>query len=233
MTRKFAISDIHGCLQSFKALLEQLDLQKTDQLYLLGDYIDRGPDSKGVIDYIWHLQEAGYEIYCLQGNHDVMLLRAAKSFTDNISWMQHGGEATLKSFGVERATDIPRKYLSFLERLPQVFEIDNYILVHAGLNFRIPDPLEDAVSMLWIRDWYQAINYNWLGERYIIHGHTPMLRKDIETMHADFKAKRVLDIDGGCFFDIPGMGFLSALELGTHRIYWQPTLDGSRKKPVT
>ena len=65
--RKFAISDIHGCLKSFEALLDKIQLSTSDELYILGDYIDRGPDSKGVIDYIWKLEQEGYAVKCLRG----------------------------------------------------------------------------------------------------------------------------------------------------------------------
>ncbi|MEO0876095.1 MAG: metallophosphoesterase, partial [Bacteroidota bacterium] len=65
--RKFAISDIHGCLKTFEALLDQIQFTTQDELYLLGDYIDRGPDSKGVIDLIWKMQADGYQVKCLRG----------------------------------------------------------------------------------------------------------------------------------------------------------------------
>ena len=97
--RKIAISDIHGCCKTFKALLNKIKFNSNDELYLLGDYIDRGPDSKGVIDYIWQLQKEGYQVNCLRGNHEQMMLRAA--FVENKldHWMRNGGETTLFSFG--------------------------------------------------------------------------------------------------------------------------------------
>ena len=72
---KYAISDIHGCIATFKTLLDKIKFSKEDELYLLGDYIDRGPDSKGVIDHIWYLQKSGYQVHCLRGNHENMLLQ--------------------------------------------------------------------------------------------------------------------------------------------------------------
>ncbi len=69
--RKLAIGDIHGCNKTFKALLDQINLSKDDELTLLGDYIDRGPDSKGVIDTIINLQSSGYQVRALRGNHDI------------------------------------------------------------------------------------------------------------------------------------------------------------------
>jgi len=72
--RILAISDIHGCLNTFKAILQQINYTKADQLFLIGDFIDRGPDSKGVIDHIWDLQAQGFSITCIKGNHEQMLL---------------------------------------------------------------------------------------------------------------------------------------------------------------
>jgi len=74
--KKYVISDIHGCAKTFKALVDRISFSREDELYLLGDYIDRGPDSKGVIDHIWDLLETGYTVHCLTGNHEQMFLHA-------------------------------------------------------------------------------------------------------------------------------------------------------------
>ena len=79
---KFAISDIHGCAKNFKALLDRISLSLGDELYLLGDYIDRGPDSKGVIDHVWQLQKTGHTVHCLCGNHEQRLRRNCLEFWD-------------------------------------------------------------------------------------------------------------------------------------------------------
>jgi len=75
--RQFAIADIHGHLKTFKALLREINFTVFDELFLLGDFIDRGPDSKGVIDYIEELKQTGYTVYCLRGNHEQLCLDAA------------------------------------------------------------------------------------------------------------------------------------------------------------
>src|SRR5438876_897645 len=106
--RNFVISDIHGCLKTFRYLLEDIiHYTKSDTLYLLGDYIDRGPDSKGVIDYILSLKERGYRIYPLKGNHEQLLLDAYEEapFAEK-AWLRNGGENTLKSFGVKNVKSI-------------------------------------------------------------------------------------------------------------------------------
>src|SRR5450759_5853294 len=99
---RYAIADIHGCCKTFQALIEKLQIKGSDHLYLLGDYIDRGLDSKGVLDTIMNL---GCKVVSLMGNHEDMWLRASAKMGDpvlcdaNINvWMENGGQATLKSF---------------------------------------------------------------------------------------------------------------------------------------
>jgi serine/threonine protein phosphatase 1 len=99
MRRLFAIGDIHGCFDSFKELVEnQIQLAKVDKLVLLGDYIDRGKNSKEVIDYIIDLDEKGYDIISLVGNHELLLLEAFADEKNKLNWIQNGGGDTLKSF---------------------------------------------------------------------------------------------------------------------------------------
>ena len=109
--RRFAITDIHGCAQTFKALLNRISFSKDDVLYLLGDYIDRGPDSRGVIDHIWKLQKEGYQVHCLRGNHEQMLLDEVAS--KNV-WYK-GEHATLQSFNANSNKDIPKAYIEWME----------------------------------------------------------------------------------------------------------------------
>ena len=97
--RQFTISDIHGCNISFNALLDQIGLTTADELFLLGDYIDRGPDSKGVLDTIIGLRSNGYKVRCLMGNHDEAILKARNNRPFYLEWMTGwGGEETLDSF---------------------------------------------------------------------------------------------------------------------------------------
>ncbi|MGB0929819.1 MAG: metallophosphoesterase family protein [Chitinophagales bacterium] len=213
--RRFAISDIHGCRATFeKMLTEVLQLQKEDTLYLLGDYIDRGPDSKGVFDVIMKLQAEGYQVHCLMGNHEDMLLRSFQSEMTADSWMMAGGGATLQSFGVEHWKDIPQKYLDFMENLSYYFELDDYLLVHAGFNFRyakeLSDIYRDEFAMLWLRYWYKDLNPELIDGRTIVHGHTPT---HWELIKENINENLPLDIDAGCVYEGHGMGHLCALNM--------------------
>jgi serine/threonine protein phosphatase 1 len=216
--RQFAITDIHGCLHTFQALLDKVRFSRGDELYLMGDYIDRGPDSKGVLDYIMELQEAGYQVHCLMGNHDLMMLESLGNPETNDMWLSNGGKETLKSFGAKKVQDIPGKYFDFISGLHPYFEVGPYLLVHAGLNFKNENPLADTNAMLWERNWYAGIDREWLGERIILHGHTPLFREELEQQHQNLDAQRYLGLDSGCVYTNAhfrrlGMGVLCAFNL--------------------
>ncbi|MEM7367387.1 MAG: metallophosphoesterase family protein [Bacteroidota bacterium] len=228
--RKIAISDIHGCAITFKALVEdRLQLTKTDELFLLGDYVDRGPNSKGVFDYIFQLQNDGYTVRCLRGNHENMMLDARSgSPADFDHWRDNGGDSTLASFGILfDLNKIPEKYWQFCETLPYYFELDQHLLVHAGFNFLHPrGPLKDEDSMVWIRNWYEDLDREWLGNRIIIHGHTPRNRRQIEAWPMTQSEIPILNIDCGCFFT----GQMCAYDMSNDRLYFQENLDMSTEE---
>ncbi|HEY5590252.1 MAG TPA: metallophosphoesterase family protein, partial [Paludibacter sp.] len=148
--RTFAIGDIHGCFDSLKELIEnKIQLQRNDKLIFLGDYIDRGSKSKEVIDYIIELQEKGYDLITLLGNHESMLVDAYNNDDFKSIWIQNGGAETLKSFGVNSLKDMESKYLNFFNNLKLYFELDEFLFVHAGFNDELENPFTDKYSMLW------------------------------------------------------------------------------------
>lgn len=208
----YAISDIHGNNDKFNNLLDKLSLNKTDKLFLLGDYVDRGPDSKGVIDTIFNLKNSGYNLTCLRGNHEQMMIDAVNGF-DIDFWLRYGGKETLQSFGTELISDIPEIYINFINSLDYCSTHNNFILVHAGVNMRSEEPLEDRESLIWLRNWERYFDKNWLGDRIIIHGHTPMERTRI-TSRANLI--KVICIDNGSYMkDKAEFGNLTALKLET------------------
>lgn len=214
--RQLVIGDIHGCLSTFEALLEQIAFSTSDELYLLGDYIDRGKDSKGVIDSIISLRNQGFKLHCLRGNHEEMTIESIINDRTNaaVEWKD---AAFMKSFGISRMAQIEDKYLNFFESLDYYIEVSNYILVHAGLNFKVENPLSDFDAMLWIRNWYSKIDKEWLVNRIIIHGHTPVKVKETEKMLQNLDNSPVLNIDTGAVFGTN----LTCLELNTHKLYTQ------------
>ncbi|MCI5082174.1 MAG: serine/threonine protein phosphatase [Saprospiraceae bacterium] len=224
--KKIAISDIHGCARTFVALLEKVDFQKEDSLYLLGDYIDRGPDSKGVLDTILSMQKEGFNVFCLKGNHEDLMLKGLMGDRDALlTWLMNGGEEALSSFDPEETGNVPSRYLAFLDSLPCYFEVDHYILVHAGLNFIGGNPFENQHSLMWIRNWYQDIDRAWLGDRIIVHGHTPRSMDQIKQMHTDLDKNAYLNIDAGCVFNHQGRHHLCAFDLTSRQLFFQKNID--------
>lgn len=227
--RKIAISDVHGCRNSLEALLDQIAYSSTDRLYLLGDYIDRGPDSKGVLDLIMNLQKEGNSIICLRGNHEERMLNSRKDKTLRTAWLSWGGAMTMKSFGLghDKLEEIEKPYWKFLQNLDWFHEMEEgYILVHGGLNFGEPNPLEDLQSMLWLRDWYGEIRKPWLQGRVVVHGHTPAPKEKISAQLGQLEKTPALGIDAGCtFLDRPGLGHLCAYDMTNRELFFQPNVD--------
>jgi len=226
--RRFAISDIHGCARTFGKLLDKIGLKKEDQLYLLGDFIDRGPDSKGVFDRILQIRELGYRVDCLLGNHEEMMLNALNGGREREHlWWMNGGMETLNSFEVNSLGEVPEVYLDFIASMSHFIALDDYILVHAGLNFKASDPLEDIEPMLWIRDWYRNIDRQWLGEKIVVHGHTPIPETRVRQQLKNVERVPAVDIDNGCVYDRPGHNQLCALNLDNRELIFQKNIDGN------
>jgi len=209
MSRILAIGDIHGCAKTFrKLLLDGLKIKKSDTLYCIGDYIDRGPDSKGVIDLILELRSKGFKIRTLRGNHEQLMLDSIKGEEAEEQWLSNGGEETLESFGITSYRDMKPEYQDFFKKTRYYLLNDPYIFVHAGLNFGPEDPFEDRDAMLWIRNF--TVDKRKLGDRIIIHGHTPRDLHDI--LYPE--RKDVINLDAGCVYkNRPEQGYLVAIDL--------------------
>jgi len=220
MGRLFAISDIHGCFKPFYELVvKEIDLKKEDRLILLGDYIDRGEQSKEVIDFIIDLKNSGFNITVLTGNHEQMLLDAYHDEMNEYLWFMNSGMATLISFGIEDLHELENKYLSFFSELDYFLESGNYIFVHAGFNDNEPDPFVDRHTMIW--ECSTVYKNPLLKGKTIIHGHRP---KRIEFVKQVISEKsNVIPIDTGCVYEKEmGYGNLSALEINTMNLISVP-----------
>ncbi len=175
MERIFAIGDIHGCLDKLIALMGIIDMDpKKDTLVFIGDYIDRGPQSKEVVDYLIDLVRQQSRVIFLKGNHEQML-ELYLSGADRSSFLANGGHATLSSYSKdissEEANPIPSAHLDFFANLRLSYETDQYIFVHAGLKSNIPLEEQDEWDILWIRDEFIHSDFDF-GKR-VIFGHTP------------------------------------------------------------
>ena len=135
-------------------------------------------------------------------------------------------QETLNSFGIDNIKKLDKKYIRWFSELEYFYEIQDFIFVHAGFNFHINNPFNDKKSMLWIRDWYQSIDYNWLKSKIIVHGHTPTTKNQIQKMFENINNIQVLVIDSGCVMkEQSGYGNLCCLELNSMNFIFQKNID--------
>jgi serine/threonine protein phosphatase 1 len=170
------------------------------------------------------------------GNHEEVFLRCL-CFENNPmkqvgffelkdSWYYHGGNATMKSFGVERLSQIPEKYVEFIRNLAFYSVSGDFVLVHAGMNFLIADPFSDKLAMLWAKNYSVAPEK--IAHRRLIHGHVPQTFTEIQQNLASAPA---ISLDNGCVFpQKAGMGNLIALDLNSFEIVSQKNLDFVSKR---
>lgn len=221
MARVFIIGDIHGCCKTFKKLiLEKINIQKSDKIYCLGDYIDRGPDSKGVIDFILQLRKKGFNMHTLRGNHEELLLNSIKDEKSFLHWTKNGGDKALASFKIDTIEKLKPVYKNFFKRTKFYIETNDFILVHAGLNFEVENPLLDKYALLWIRNF--TVDNSYLNGKILIHGHTTKTRDII--ISQNFESP--LNLDGGCVFkDKEGYGSLFALNFNERKLIEVKNID--------
>ncbi len=140
MTKIFAIGDIHGCFNKLVSLMDKVNIDfNQDTIVFMGDYIDRGPDSFEVVEYLMHLKKKYSNIVLLKGNHEEMLLNYL-SGSDRYLYLSNGGQQTIESYMDRpyniKAGPIPSDHLDFIKSLDLFYETEDYIFVHAGLKKR-------------------------------------------------------------------------------------------------
>lgn len=171
----YAIGDIHGCSDALTRLLARIDEHRgarPARIVCLGDYVDRGPDSAGVIRILREraAREPG-RLICLRGNHEQMMLDAYHQALAAPVWLANGGRETLASFGIADPEAIPHPVLTWISELPTVHEDALRYYVHAGFRpgHRGIDP--DIASRLWIREPFLRASFDF--GKHVLHGHTP------------------------------------------------------------
>jgi serine/threonine protein phosphatase 1 len=221
---RYVFPDIHGCIHTLRYAIEKIiQPSKKDELYFVGDFINKGPDSRGVLDYIIQLRQEGYHINSVRGNHEQMLLNAIEDENMVHNFKLKGGLDTLESFDVHEVGHIPEKYIDFIQDLPFYLELEDCFIVHAGFNFSIEDPFEDLEAMLTIRDFTPVPEI--LKYKKIIHGHNARTFQEI-LYHLIEKNEYALNIDNGCVYTHrEGMGNLLTLNINDMSYHIQPCLD--------
>ena len=209
----FAIGDVHGCATELRTLLDKLPLTPDCTIVFVGDYIDRGAESKEVIDTILELGRS-HRVVPLTGNHESMFLDfLADPRSEGAGiFIYNGGCATLASYGNNRGEfSIPQAHRAFLESLALSYQTDEFFFVHAG----VPDvPIETLdmekyrLQMLCVRKPFHRSDFTW--SRKIVHGHTPVAEVEL--------CKNRINIDTGCVHN----RCLTAIELPGEVIYSTP-----------
>lgn len=218
--RQLVIPDIHGCAKTFKALLGKVELQKNDYLFLLGDYINRGPNNVEVLQTIFNLLKSDYRIYPLRGNHEQMALDSHNNQINSPDSKYIPSLQSRKGLLGDKKLLLPA-YYRFFNSLPYFYELNDYLISHAGFNFSSPMPFEDFKSMLW------AKKVRFVPEeldKVIIRGHiTQTLTEVQESIN---NQDQVLTLDNGCYKKTTeGKGNLLCYNLNTRELVIQKNIE--------
>jgi serine/threonine protein phosphatase 1 len=209
MPRTIAIGDIHGCSDALASILRAIDPKHDDTLVCLGDYVDRGMDSKGVLDMLIELSKL-CRLVSILGNHDEMMLKARQSRSAFREWLEFGGIATLDSYGASGQIDlVSADHFLFLQSCRSWFETDAHFFVHANYDPELPLDQQDARTLRWLslRD---SVPGPHRSGKVAVLGHTP--QPDILNLG------HLICLDTGCACG----GSLTAMEMRSREV-WQST----------
>jgi serine/threonine protein phosphatase 1 len=202
--RTYAVGDVHGRLDLLRLALADIAADAHDvsfRVVFLGDYVDRGPDSRGVVELLMSLQSAGWSAVCLKGNHEDLMLRAVDSGSPHAlaRWLSFGGGATLRSYGLDPHEElaIPRAHLRWLSGLPLTTGDAHRVYVHAGLAPKTPVHRQSERACLWIRERFLAAREGDV-DGHVVHGHTPVWQGKPNPAEPELLAHRT-NLDTGAF----------------------------------
>ncbi len=212
---KLVIGDIHGCLTSLETMLEVVSPSREDLIVTLGDYVDRGPDSKGVIERLLRLKER-HNLVHLMGNHEIQMIRALETRQDRERFLSGlcGGRETLDSYG-GGFEDVPEEHWNFMRNAVLYHELEEHILVHAGVAAHLPVDEQDRETYYYQRFYSQERHQS---GKMVVCGHT--IQGDLPT---NLGYAICLDT---CAY---GGGWLSALDVDCGRI-WQTNEKGESRE---
>ena len=221
----YAIGDVHGCARTLDALLDRLALTPADTVVFVGDYVDRGPDSPGVLDRMLALEAfaadgTGARMVFLRGNHDQMMLDYVDGTGDLELWWLNGGQSTLDAYDAAGEPHIPASHIDFLRRTGLTHVQDGFAFVHAGMDPQktVAENLEaaDPAVLLWTRRHLDASLDRW--EMPVVCGHTPL--------PTPINEPQLIGVDtGAVFLHRPDLGRLTAVQLPERRFISVPNAE--------
>jgi serine/threonine protein phosphatase 1 len=209
------MGDIHGCATALRTLLGALQLQRDDTLVTLGDYVDRGPDSRAAVELLLELAQA-CRLVALRGNHEEMLLDALRSDVARSIWLRCGGLATLRAYGDDGGLPrLPEEHVQFFQATRLIYETPTHFFVHASYDPRLPLDGQPPEVLLWpsLRDYIPPPHVS--GKMAIV-GHTPQSTGQV----LDLGYLKCLDT--GCCYG----GWLTAMDVHSGAT-WQANEQGS------
>ncbi|MBB6429679.1 metallophosphoesterase family protein [Algisphaera agarilytica] len=218
--RIFAIGDIHGCSSALRALVKLVGIGEEDLLITLGDYVDKGPDTPGVLDWLCARQRHNPEsLIALRGNHDQMMLDARHNHAAFKDWWYSNGDKTLDAYPPSRDGDplssVPQRHWDFLEDTRLYYDTPTHFYVHGNVNHELPLSKQSTDSLLWDK-FYDPDPH--VSGKTMVAGHTSQ------------KSGEVLDLGHAVCIDTwaCGQGWLTCLEPETGRI-WQANQTGKTR----
>jgi serine/threonine protein phosphatase 1 len=214
MPRTLAIGDIHGHNAALETLIEFAKLAGSDTVVTLGDYVNRGPDSRAVIETLLELRKR-VNLVPLFGNHESMTLQAAENWGAFEAWCDCGGRATLRSYGIQSMDDFPEAHLGFMRSCLRYYETEKHIFVHANLDPSLPMEEQFDSDLLW-QHLIRAPSH--ISGKVMICGHTPQP----SGLPTNFGGAVCIDTD------VNHAGWLTCLEPSTGR-FWQARDDGGTR----
>ncbi len=216
-SRTIVIGDIHGCALALKALFDAIQPCDDDLLVTLGDYVDRGPDSKAVIDLLLDVQQR-CQLVPLLGNHERMFLSVVDEEVDPSFWLTFGGRQTLNSYGGD-LEHVPDEHLEFLRQCVPYHDTEKFIFVHANYSAHAPMEAQPERLLFW-EHLSSTIPPPHVSGKTVFLGHTPQVSGEVCDLG------HLVCLDTYCF----GGSWLTALE-ATTRETWQANLLGQLREP--
>ncbi|OLP20339.1 serine/threonine protein phosphatase [Leptolyngbya sp. 'hensonii'] len=229
--RRIIIGDVHGHYKGLQELLGAIAPGKADQVYLLGDLVDRGPQSPEVVSFV---REHGYS--CLLGNHEQLFL---ESFPDGKiasnalqAWLYSGGQTTVESYmNRENGIDLLIEHVKWLATLPTYLDLGDVWLAHAGVDPKLSVEMQTTHELCWVREEFLSIPEPYFPDKLIITGHTITFTLPGVSPGEVAQGYGWMDIDTGAYH--PKSGWLTGLDL-THQMVYQFNVyqNCSRKLPL-